>query len=138
MIQCWTHQKKKNPNVAFGRFLFFFGCRQQSKDYLYGEEMEALHADGLLDLYVPAFSRDQAHKVYVQHRIREMKERVWRLLTVPNTYVFVSGSSVKMPEDVRNAFLWVCKEEGHMDDAAAESFLRKLELTCRYVTETWS
>jgi sulfite reductase alpha subunit-like flavoprotein len=62
--------------------VLFFGCRHEAGDYLYRAEWGALEAEGLLAAggLVAAFSRDQASKVYVQHRIRERGAELWRLL----------------------------------------------------------
>jgi sulfite reductase alpha subunit-like flavoprotein len=46
-----------------------FGCRHRNRDWLYGEEMSALQGNGALAVYATAFSRDQAAKEYVQHKL---------------------------------------------------------------------
>ena len=38
-----------------------------------------------------AFSRDQAKKVYVQDRIRERHDDVWRQLNDENCYIYLCG-----------------------------------------------
>jgi sulfite reductase (NADPH) flavoprotein alpha-component len=48
--------------------VLYFGSRHRSEEYLYGEELEAYHADGLLTHLRLAFSRDQREKVYIQHK----------------------------------------------------------------------
>ncbi len=53
-----------------GRSVLFFGCRNSNEDYIYREELEGYLADGTLNALYTAFSREQAEKVYVQHRIR--------------------------------------------------------------------
>ena len=58
----------------------FFGCRSAGKDYLYREEWQYLKENGVLSDVVLAPSRDQASKVYVQHRIREHAAAVFDLL----------------------------------------------------------
>ncbi len=47
----------------------FFGEQRRSLDFLYQEQFEAMHRDGLLTRLDTAFSRDQAKKVYVQDRM---------------------------------------------------------------------
>ena len=61
----------------------FFGSRNQQKDFYYGAFWEQCQQSGVLDKehgLVTAFSRDQARKVYVQHRIRESAPMLWAAL----------------------------------------------------------
>lgn len=50
---------------------YFFGSRHRSEEYLYGEELEAWRDAGVIGNLGLAFSRDQKHKIYIQHRIKE-------------------------------------------------------------------
>lgn len=52
-----------------GPMAMYFGVRNSSNEYTYGEELEAYHQAGLLTHLRPAFSRDQAHKIYVQDKM---------------------------------------------------------------------
>ena len=49
--------------------ILYFGSRFRAQEYLYGEELEAYHASGVLTHLRLAFSRDQEEKVYIQHKI---------------------------------------------------------------------
>lgn len=44
----------------------FFGCRHEKHDFLFEDELKELQRGGALTSLHTAFSRDQAHKVYVQ------------------------------------------------------------------------
>jgi sulfite reductase alpha subunit-like flavoprotein len=87
--------------------LLFFGCRNEHKDFLCGEEWKSLEQSGHLQL-VTAFSRDQVNvsdqqslsilnlssqddKVYVQHKIVENGSLVWDLLSTKNACFYVAG-----------------------------------------------
>uniref|UniRef100_G3S067 NADPH-dependent diflavin oxidoreductase 1 n=1 Tax=Gorilla gorilla gorilla TaxID=9595 RepID=G3S067_GORGO len=61
-----------------GNFLFF-GCRWRDQDFYWEAEWQELEKRDCLTL-VPAFSREQEQKVYVQHRLRELGSLVWELL----------------------------------------------------------
>ena len=51
------------------------GDQHRSSDFLYEEEIEEWLENGNLTRVDLAFSRDQEHKEYVQHRIMEESER---------------------------------------------------------------
>lgn len=86
---------------------------------------------------VTAFSRDQAHKVYVQDRIRAQGAHAWAALQA-GAWVYVAGSADKMPSAVAAAFEAVAAQHGGMQPAAAADFIRRMELTGRYQVEAWS
>ncbi|KAG6455741.1 NADPH-dependent diflavin oxidoreductase 1 [Manduca sexta] len=115
----------------------FFGCRYHDKDFHCKEELEGMVDTGKLSLYT-AFSRDQDNKVYVQHRIKEHAEELWRILNSENGYIFLSGSSKSMPDNVRDAFIEevLCKHGGLSLDEAKQR-MKELENKRRYQTETW-
>lgn len=51
--------------------------------------------------------------------------------------VFISGSSGRMPQAVREALIEVFQEEGSMTRADAERFFARMEKEGRYKQETW-
>ncbi|MEO8044227.1 MAG: sulfite reductase subunit alpha, partial [Spartobacteria bacterium] len=56
---------------ARGRNWLFFGAQREQSDYFYKEDFARFTADGILTRIDTAFSRDQAHKIYVQDRMME-------------------------------------------------------------------
>lgn len=68
-LQARAYQRAQGKEV--GPMYYYFGSRHQAAEYLYGEELEAYLSDGLLTHLGLAFSRDQAKKVYIQHKIKE-------------------------------------------------------------------
>ncbi|TVU35201.1 hypothetical protein EJB05_17079 [Eragrostis curvula] len=123
--------------------LFFFGCRNQDNDFLY-KDFWLTHAQdqGVLSLkkgggLFVAFSRDQAQKVYVQHKIKEQSARVWNLLC-SGAAIYIAGSSTKMPADVTAALEEVICQESGETKVGASKWLRTLERAGRFNIETWS
>jgi hypothetical protein len=56
---------------ARGANWLFFGEQHQASDFYYRDEIETWRHEGHLDRLSLAFSRDQANKAYVQHRMIE-------------------------------------------------------------------
>ncbi|XP_051893235.1 NADPH-dependent diflavin oxidoreductase 1 isoform X2 [Pristis pectinata] len=125
--------------VAKGRTgnYLFFGCRGKSKDFFCQAEWEDLHQKGLLTLFT-AFSQDQDHKIYVQHRIKENGAVVWDLIQNKKAYFYIAGNAKMMPAQVTDALKSVFQSEGGLSDADSEHLLVELERCKRFQTETWS
>jgi len=60
-----------------GRNWLFFGEQHFATDFLYQLEWQRWHKSGVLSRLDLAFSRDQAEKVYVQHRMRETERNLY-------------------------------------------------------------
>lgn len=127
------HENPGAPTV--GPSVLFFGCRSQNADYFYQEEWARLKGTIQLEVHA-AFSRDQDRKFYVQDRIREQSESVFRLLHEAKGLVYVCGSSGKMPQAVRAALINAFVQHGMHQDAA-DSYLETMEKEGRYKQETW-
>eukprot|EP01112_Ceratiomyxa_fruticulosa_P022617 TRINITY_DN8344_c0_g2_i1.p1 TRINITY_DN8344_c0_g2~~TRINITY_DN8344_c0_g2_i1.p1 ORF type:complete len:649 (-),score=168.84 TRINITY_DN8344_c0_g2_i1:136-2082(-) len=113
----------------------FFGCRHYGKDFLYREELETLHKDSKINL-ITAFSRDQAQKVYVQHRIEEHASFVWESLS-NGGHFYVCGDANHMAGDVHKVLLQIVEKHGNMSSEEAEHYIEKLEKDKRYQKDIW-
>eukprot|EP00051_Salpingoeca_urceolata_P022361 m.362693 g.362693 ORF g.362693 m.362693 type:complete len:351 (-) comp19961_c1_seq19:1809-2861(-) len=116
--------------------LFFFGCRNEARDFLYRDEWAAAGGLGRLTV-VTAFSRDQEDKVYVQHRLREHGAAVWDVME-NGGYCYLAGNAKRMPIDVREALEWIATEHGHLSQEEAGQFWTRMEQQRRFQSETWS
>ncbi|CAN1731349.1 NADPH-dependent diflavin oxidoreductase 1 [Linum perenne] len=125
--------------------MFFFGCRNKDDDFLYRDlwQSHSEHDDGLLSeargggFYV-AFSRDQPQKVYVQHKMLEQSQRIWKLVSEGEAAIYVAGSSTKMPCDVMSALEEIISREGRVLKHTAAMLIRRLERDGKYHVEAWS
>lgn len=122
--------------VRMGHSTLFFGCRSQATDYFYQDEWQDLQQRMALTV-LPAFSRDQNHKVYVQDVIKQHAMSVYCQLCEGRGLVYVCGSSGKMPKAVRAVLVDVFRECGALDDRGAERVLEGMEKEGRYKQETW-
>lgn len=125
--------------VAHGQMgnVLFFGCRQRDQDFYWQTEWQELEQRGCLTL-VTAFSREQAQKVYVQHRLRELGPLVWKLLDGQGAYFYLAGNAKYMPTDVSEALTAIFQEEGRLSTTDAAAYLARLQQTLRFQTETWA
>jgi len=140
----------------------YFGCRRQTKDFLFGEELEALAARGEARL-ITAFSRDgpppppptppppldragggspepqqlAGVRCYVTHRLVEDGAWAWECLSARGGAVLVAGSAGAMPRGVHEALLDVACRFGGLSAAEAAAFLKALERQHRYCVEAY-
>jgi sulfite reductase (NADPH) flavoprotein alpha-component len=121
---------------ASGANWLFFGCQSRERDFLYREEMERYLARGVLARLDTAFSRDQAQKIYVQHRMRERAAELWRWLD-EGAYVYVCGDAKRMAVDVERALLDIATEQGGLNDAGAKAWLSGLAAAGRYLKDVY-
>jgi NADPH-ferrihemoprotein reductase len=119
-----------------GDMLLFFGCRKKAEDYLYEEELENYLKEGTLAALHVAFSRDQEHKIYVTHLLKDNKEAVWKLLN-DGGHVYVCGDARNMARDVHNTLVQICQESGSMSEVEAEGYIKTLSTKGRYSVDVW-
>jgi len=116
---------------ANGRNWLFFGGRSATDDYLYREELEAMRDDGHLTRLDTAFSRDQAHKIYVQDRMMEQAPLFWSWLQ-DGASVYVCGDASRMAKDVHATLLTIVGQQGGMPIEAAQEYVDCLKDAHRY------
>jgi sulfite reductase alpha subunit-like flavoprotein len=109
----------------------FFGEQHAATDFYYREEIQAMHADGLLTEMDLAFSRDQQEKVYVQHLMRKRGAELWSWLQ-DGAQLYVCGSADPMAKDVDRALCEIAAEHGNLDPDAATAYVQELSADKRY------
>ncbi len=119
-----------------GRNWLFFGDQHRAENYYYQDELEAFVADGLLTRLDTAFSRDQARRVYVQHKMREHGEILWRWLE-DGAHFYVCGDASRMAKDVDVTLTNIIKTHGGMSESAAHEYKRELIADKRYVRDVY-
>lgn len=122
--------EEREVRGASGRNWLFFGEQQAACDFYYRDQVQAWEASGHLRLST-AFSRDQAEKIYVQHRLLEHGAELWQWLQA-GAVVYVCGDAQRMARDVDSALRQVVAAHGGMDDAAAGAYVEALGRDKRY------
>ncbi|MDD2946335.1 MAG: sulfite reductase flavoprotein subunit alpha [Acinetobacter sp.] len=79
-----------------------FGERQREHDFFYQSTIEAWQTTGMLQRLDLAFSRDQAEKVYVHHKLREQAQEL-KAWVKNGAVIYVCGSINGMASDVDQA-----------------------------------
>lgn len=128
--------QERRATGARGRNWLFFGDRHSEHDFLYGDELTAMHDDGLLTRLDLAFSRDQARKVYVQHRMREHGAELYAWLA-DGARVYVCGDAERMAPDVDTALHEIVAEHGGLDADGAAGYVKDLKREKRYLLDVY-
>ncbi|WP_017429227.1 assimilatory sulfite reductase (NADPH) flavoprotein subunit [Vreelandella jeotgali] len=123
--------QEREEREAEGNNWLLFGDRNFHTDFLYQSEWLAWRRQGVVDRIDVAFSRDQGEKIYVQDRLRENAEEVWRWLD-RGAYLYVCGDADRMAPDVHQALLDVIMQEGGKNLEDATEYLRELSRQKRY------
>ena len=130
----------RTAGAAVGPMVLYFGARRRAEEYLYGDELDAYHAAGVL---APgglrlAFSRDGAAKVYIQHLMRADARMLWDMLGAAGAGGAFYLCGPTWPEgDVEDAIAAAFCEHGGMDDAVARARIQQLKAEKKYVLEVY-
>jgi sulfite reductase (NADPH) flavoprotein alpha-component len=118
-----------------GKNWLFFGERNRASNFFYEQFWQELENAGKLRLNV-AFSRDQAHKIYVQHRMKEHGQELFRWLE-EGAIFYVCGDAQRMAKDVEAALLQIIQEHGQMDEPTSRQYLKRLRSEKRYLRDVY-
>ncbi|MGH9410235.1 MAG: diflavin oxidoreductase [Vicinamibacterales bacterium] len=114
---------------ATGRNWLFFGEQAAQWGFYYGEELTAWQRGGFLRLDL-AFSRDQPHKIYVQHRMHEQARDLYGWLE-EGAELFICGDKGKMAADVQKELLAILESHGGRTPDQAAEYLAALKKSHR-------
>ncbi|WP_282602902.1 assimilatory sulfite reductase (NADPH) flavoprotein subunit [Paracoccus sp. PARArs4] len=126
----------RDADGASGRNWLFFGNPHFTQDFLYQVELQGYLKSGLLTKLDVAFSRDQAEKVYVQHRIVEQGAELWKWLD-EGAHLYICGDADRMAKDVHDALIQVLVEHGKHSVESAEAFLVEMRDNRRYQRDVY-
>ena len=127
--------EERRVRGAKGRNWLFFGDQRRNCDFLYEEEIESYRRDGLLTRLDVAFSRDQAERVYVQHRMREQSAALWSWLQ-EGAHLYVCGASA-MARDVDASLAAIVARQGGMGSGEAKAYLATMARSGRYLRDVY-
>jgi sulfite reductase (NADPH) flavoprotein alpha-component len=128
--------EERRATGARGKNWLFFGDQKAAADFLYREELLRLKETGLLTLLDLAFSRDQAEKIYVQHRMLENAAELWAWLEA-GAHFYVCGDASRMAKDVDAALHQVVEKAGGKSPEQAAAYVNALKAAKRYARDVY-
>ncbi|HEX6323132.1 MAG TPA: hypothetical protein VFZ36_05350 [Vicinamibacterales bacterium] len=127
--------EEREALAAPGRNWLFFGEQRRATEFFYEDEFTRWARDGFLRLDT-AFSRDQAEKVYVQHRMREHARDVYGWLEEGAEF-FVCGDKERMAADVDAELHAIVEREGGRTPEQAKAYVDDLRKSKRYKRDVY-
>eukprot|EP00397_Hematodinium_sp_SG-2012_P000320 GEMP01000320.1.p1 GENE.GEMP01000320.1~~GEMP01000320.1.p1 ORF type:complete len:1805 (+),score=426.97 GEMP01000320.1:80-5494(+) len=134
-IQEWVWYRTQG--VKTGPMWLFYGCRHQAKDYIFGDELEQWHKDGVLTELRPAFSRDQKEKIYVQTRMSQVSQELYEDLLTKQGYFYLCGQAGALERDVESAIKKAIKAGSNCTEEEAQLVVEDMHNTGRYNLELY-
>ncbi|MDP2891040.1 MAG: flavodoxin domain-containing protein, partial [Bacteroidota bacterium] len=116
-------EEKENGNFQ-GKSWLIFGEKHRDFDFFYQKEWKYWLANNYLTRLDVAFSRDQAEKIYVQHKIEEQADDFYQWLN-RGAHLYICGS-VAMGNEVRQAICRVIQTAGGKTEKEATFYIEKL------------
>jgi len=128
--------EERNATGADGRNWLFYGDQHFESDFLYQTEIQNYLQIGALTHVDVAFSRDQAEKIYVQHKILKQGEEFFKWLEA-GAHVYICGAKSPMSDDVENAVSQVIQKFGNKNAEQAQAYLNQLKEEGRFQKDVY-
>jgi sulfite reductase (NADPH) flavoprotein alpha-component len=127
--------QEREARGAAGRSWLLFGDRNFHTDFLYQTEWQGWLKEGVLSRLNVSFSRDQAEKVYVQHRLIDHARDVYAWLE-DGAHLYVCGGTHLAP-DVHAALSKVVQQRRGCGLEEAAAYLGALQRDHRYQVDVY-
>ncbi len=127
---------ERNATGDEGKNWLFFGEQYFTLDFYYQTEIQEWIATGLLTKFDAAFSRDQAEKIYVQHRLKQNAKEVNQWLE-DGAVLYICGQKNPMSYDVENTLIQIISEQRNVDTQTAKQILQELEEQGNYQKDVY-
>lgn len=121
--------------IKVGPMSLYFGSRSMFQEYLYGDELEAYNASGLLTNLRCAFSRDGPKKVYIQHRLQDDARQLHEYLESKGQF-YLCGPTWPAG-DVQDAITAAFERYGGLTNAEAAKAIADMKEHERYILEVY-
>ncbi|MDE1156485.1 MAG: oxidoreductase [Acidobacteriaceae bacterium] len=119
-----------------GKNWLIFGEQRRVSDFLYEDQWNGMLTDGSLTRLDTAFSRDQGKKVYVQDRMQENADELYKWLE-EGAYFYVCGDASRMAKDVETALLDAIAKGANSTLEHAQEYLTNMKKAKRYQRDVY-
>lgn len=128
--------QERKASGAKGKNWLIFGEQREDSDFYFRDELEAFQSEGVLNRLDTAFSRDQADKIYVQHRMIQHGAELWSWLREGACF-YVCGDAAQMAKEVEAALVTILQQHGGMSTDEAEDYVKEMSLNKRYCRDIY-
>jgi sulfite reductase (NADPH) flavoprotein alpha-component len=132
-----AYLQERKATGAKGKNWLFFGAQHEKCDFAYGDEFEVYKKEGLLARLDCAWSRDQAQKIYVQHKMSENADEIWKWIDAQGAHFFVCGDARRMAKDVDATLRKIVQAQGGKSVEQANEYVEKLKNEKRYKRDVY-
>jgi sulfite reductase (NADPH) flavoprotein alpha-component len=123
--------QERRATGAKGKAWLYFGEINRGTCFFYEDEWNSYLADGTLHRLDTAFSRDQAQKLYVQHKMLENSRELYDWLE-NGAIFYVCGDAARMAVDVDNALREIVGKEGGKSPEEVNAYMEAFKAAKRY------
>jgi methionine synthase reductase len=108
-------QRAAAPDAVYGPVYLFFGCRNESKDFLLRNELEAYLANGTLSVLKCGFSRDEGCTTrYVTCAMKTVQADLAKMMLAESGILYVCGNSNTIVNGIDASISELLKEHSDM------------------------
>ena len=132
-----AYLQERQVTGAKGKNWLFFGAQHVKCDFAYEEDFDVFMKKGILTRLDCAWSRDQAHKIYVQDKIAEHAAEIWKWIDADGAQFFVCGDARRMAKDVDATLRKIVQEQGGKSVEQANEYVEKLKSEKRYKRDVY-
>ena len=129
--------QERKATGAKGKNWLFFGSQHKHCNYFYEDEFEKMKSDGFLTRLDCAWSRDSAEKSYVQHKMLNCGDEIWKWIESESAHFFVCGDARRMAKDVDAALRQIIQDKGGKTEAQTNEYVEKLKADKRYKRDVY-
>jgi sulfite reductase (NADPH) flavoprotein alpha-component len=129
--------QERKATGAKGKNWLFFGSQHKHCNYFYDDELEKMKGNGFLSRLDLAWSRDSAAKSYVQHKMLESADEIWKWMDGEGAHFFVCGDARRMAKDVDAALRKIIQDKGGKTEGQTNEYVEKLKADKRYKRDVY-